>query len=121
MLVQQMHYQCCNHHVHFSFLLNNKDDEENSADNIDEFEAILEEEFPSEEDPVDAIMEETVGMASDRIEAEIEARFITDGETFSEVTVQEIRNITCQMFIIINFIFMLSPKTEVDTKQSMFT
>lgn len=34
-------------------------------------------------------MEETVGMASDRMEAEIEARFITDGENLSEVTVQK--------------------------------
>lgn len=39
---------------------------------------------------MDAIMEETVEMASDRMEAEIEARFITDGENLSEVTVQRI-------------------------------
>lgn len=35
------------------------------------------------------MMRENVGMASDRIEAEIESRFITDGENLSEVTVQK--------------------------------
>lgn len=34
-------------------------------------------------------MMETVGRASDRMEAEIEARFIVDGENLTEVTVHK--------------------------------
>lgn len=57
-------------------------------DNIDDdFEVILEEEFPPEENPVDTEKEEVVGEASDRLEMEIEARFLTDEESLSEVTV----------------------------------
>lgn len=39
---------------------------------------------------MDPEQEETAGEASDRIEAEIEARFVTDEENLSEVTVQKI-------------------------------
>lgn len=55
-------------------------------------------------------MEESVGMAANRMETEIESRFIADEENLSEVTVQKNTDKTCQMFISINFIFMLSPK-----------
>lgn len=52
-------------------------------------EAILDEEFPPDEDPVYLEKEETVEEASERMETEIEARFAADEENLSEIVVQK--------------------------------
>lgn len=43
---------------------------------------------------MDTVMEESVEMAANRMETEIESRFITDEENLSEVTVQKNTDIT---------------------------
>ncbi|XP_029352962.1 adenylate kinase 9 [Echeneis naucrates] len=65
-----------------------EDDEEGEdADNIeDDIETILEEEFPSEESNKDSEDEETEDAAAERLELEIEERFVTDENSLVTVT-----------------------------------
>ncbi|XP_029705285.1 adenylate kinase 9-like isoform X1 [Takifugu rubripes] len=66
--------------------LSNDNETEGTADNVeDNLEAILDEEFPPDEDPVYLEKEETVEEASDRMEKEIEKRFAADQENLSEL------------------------------------
>ncbi|XP_071335378.1 adenylate kinase 9 isoform X3 [Trachinotus anak] len=63
------------------------DEEEEAADNVeDEIEAMLEEEFPSEEDNEDTENTETEDAAAERLETEIEERFVTDEKSLVTVT-----------------------------------
>ena len=64
------------------------DEEEEAADNIDEIEAKLKEEFPLEEDNEDSENEENEETAIERLEMEIEQRFVTDEKDLATVTVQ---------------------------------
>ncbi|XP_073349311.1 adenylate kinase 9 [Pagrus major] len=62
------------------------DEEDEAADNIeDEIQAMLEDEFPLEEDNEDMENEETEEAASERLEAEIEDRFMTDENNLAPV------------------------------------
>lgn len=74
-------------------------------------EAILDEEFPPDEDPVYLEKEETVEEASDRMEKEIEKRFAADQENLSELVVQ--KNTECQMFLNISFIVILDTENQL--------
>ncbi|TNM94702.1 hypothetical protein fugu_017461 [Takifugu bimaculatus] len=66
--------------------LSNDNETEGTAENVeDNLEAILDEEFPPDEDPVYLEKEETVEEASDRMEKEIEKRFAADQENLSEL------------------------------------
>ncbi|XP_065820230.1 adenylate kinase 9 [Labrus bergylta] len=63
------------------------DGEDEAGGNIeDEIKAMLEEEFPLEEDNEDTENEETEEAASERLEIEIEERFLTDENGFITVT-----------------------------------
>lgn len=65
------------------------EEDEEAADNIeDELEAMLEEEFPLEEDNEDTATESEKA-ASERLEMEIEERFMTDEVSLVTVTVQK--------------------------------
>lgn len=77
----------------------NEDDDNEASDSLEEeVEAILVEEFPSEEDQADITTEETVEEASERLELEIEARFMADENALIDVMVQKhtaMKIITC--------------------------
>lgn len=76
-------------------------------------EAILDEEFPPDEDPVCLEKEETVEEASDRMEKEIEKRFLADQENLSELVVK--KNTECQMCLNISFIVILDTNRQSAT------
>lgn len=54
----------------------------------DDIEATLEEEFPPEEDTEDTENDENEDAAAERLEAEIEERYVTDGTHLVTVTVK---------------------------------
>lgn len=71
-----------------SFQDGTKDDEEHETADIEEMiEALLEEEFPAEEDEEDIEYEETEELATNRLEIGIKERFVTQETNLSSVMV----------------------------------
>lgn len=58
-----------------------------------EIEAMLEQEFPLEEDKEDVENEDTEDTATERLEMEIEERFVTDENNLGTLTVQRNTNL----------------------------